>query len=1182
MFKPYDAGMITAFARAQTALPVAMTFDAESRFDGADDGFAPVLVERGFQDAAVFAVLEGSVARIFAQAAVNAMIADGHTYSQESGGCACGQGHGEAMAIKAAMKDLATQIQDMIDSGLVALNVDSLIEAVTDLTGLSVADMSGAVDAVATAFGKAIAPLANEPGDGDLPASTATTGVLEIGGNVTGTRGSASDEDWFAVELEAGQEYVFFMLRSGDNPHEDPLLNFYNGAGELLVSNDDIDIDGDDQGENRNSVIFFTPDESGTYYVGASGWNTTTGDYTLYAERSDERPDFTIEEVAFFLTSQFDNFEAWATNEITYDISALPVGARNLAVNAMELWAEVSGLTFREAGATEVALLTFDDTNAAGGGQQAFASNTANGGVIVSSRIVVSENWDLNSDGSADYGLNSYRYQTYIHEIGHALGLGHAGPYNGLSTFAQPDGSIRSYNVFNQDAWNYSVMSYFDQGEAGTGTPRLVLGLQTADIAAIQSVYGTNTETRSGDSVYGFNSTETGSVLDFETTFDLFGIRPPSLAIFDAGGEDTLDMSGYDSNQIISLVEGSFSSVGENLNTPDPVDALINNLSIALGTVIENAIGGAGDDVFIGNAANNSFTGGGGTNTYSGGAGTDTVNLALARDEYTATVETIDGVDYLVLTSAFDGADRINLTDLEFVSFDGGAQVVSSAELAGRGVTFSEGDDTFTATDSDDVLFALGGNDTVDGAGGNDYLDGGAGADTLLGSAGNDTLVGDTAFVLEGIEGQIYRAYQAVFNRDPDIAGFDIFTGEVQRGALTQLDVVREFTISAEFQATYGELSNREFVELLYTNVLPGNEDQQGRDAFTAALDSGEQTRAEVVLFFTNSAEFINLTRLEGAAFAEIVTLDPIDFQVFRFYQAVFGRAPDEAGFTLFTDALQLGALTPSSVITDFVASAEFQNTYGELDNRAFVETLFTNVLPDNQDTEGQNAFVFALDTEQLTRTEVVLALADSAEFRARTESGAAAYVTALNEAATSDVLEGGAGNDTLLGLDGVDTFRFAGDATGNDVVLDFDIGVDQIDLVGVTGLSTFDDVSAAATQVGADTVIALPDGGSITLRNVVATELSAGDFLFDGAAAAEAPAASVDVARAAPVKALPGAVVSEVAPEIIDLDNDFATEVDALAVRVEANGLIAALSSAVDMDAYADGFLVEAGHDLF
>lgn len=95
-------------------------------------------------------------------------------------------------------------------------------------------------------------------------------------------------------------------------------------------------------------------------------------------------------------------------------------------------------------------------------------------------------------------------------------------------------------------------------------------------------------------------------------------------AIWDGGGNDTLDFSGYVQDQKISLKEGTFSDVG----------GLKGNVSIAYGTTIENAIGGSGNDWLIGNAANNELRGGDGNDVLYGAEGADRLWGGKGKDTF--------------------------------------------------------------------------------------------------------------------------------------------------------------------------------------------------------------------------------------------------------------------------------------------------------------------------------------------------------------------------------------------------------------------------------------------------------------------------------------------------------------------------------------------------------------------
>ncbi|QPF82875.1 VCBS repeat-containing protein [Bradyrhizobium genosp. L] len=98
-----------------------------------------------------------------------------------------------------------------------------------------------------------------------------------------------------------------------------------------------------------------------------------------------------------------------------------------------------------------------------------------------------------------------------------------------------------------------------------------------------------------------------------------------------------------------------------------------------------------------------------------------------------------------------------------------------------------------------------------------------------------------------------------------------------------------------------------------------------------------------------------------------------------------------------------------------------------------------------------------------------------------------------------ADTIGGGAGSDTLTGGAGADTFVFAS-GYGADTILDFKHAEgDKIDVSGVAGIYSLADITAHATQSGANTIIDFGNGDTLTLNGVTKTNLVASDFVFAG-----------------------------------------------------------------------------------
>ncbi len=140
----------------------------------------------------------------------------------------------------------------------------------------------------------------------------------------------------------------------------------------------------------------------------------------------------------------------------------------------------------------------------------------------------------------------------------------------------------------------------------------------------------------------------------------------------------------------------------------------------------------------------------------------------------------------------------------------------------------------------------------------------------------------------------------------------------------------------------------------------------------------------------------------------------------------------------------------------------------------------------------------------------------------------------AINGAAGNDTLIGGDGNDTLTGGAGLDKY-IETVGGGADIVTDFTEGVDTIDLTAFAAFHSLADVLAAATQVGANTVIDL-GGSSITLNNTNMNTLTDADFVFTPVAVGDPP---TDIALSGPATVAEGTAIGTVVGTLSASDPD-------------------------------------------
>ncbi|WP_434698280.1 M10 family metallopeptidase C-terminal domain-containing protein [Pseudomonas sp. D1-1] len=356
---------------------------------------------------------------------------------------------------------------------------------------------------------------------------------------------------------------------------------------------------------------------------------------------------------------------------------------QNSVVSALGAWSSVANIQFTQVGESfsDVGDLRF-------GGYQGMDDGVAAWAYMPGTSPTAGDVWIGPSTNDPAPVKGSYDYLTFVHEIGHALGLKHPFSTSGFNP---------TVLATEFDDVRYTVMSYNDPYLYEPTTPMLL------DIAAIQSLYGANNQWQTGNNTYSWAAGQ--SV--FET-------------IWDAGGNDTIDASNQAAAVRINLNEGAFSKIGQAFLNVNTLSLFNEGLAIAYGAKIENAVGSAYDDTLIGNALGNTLDGRAGKDTMTGGAGNDTYFVDDLEDIISETSTLASEVD--TVRSSVNWSLGTNLENL---TLTGTAAVNATGNALGN------------------VLIGNAGNNVLDGGAGNDVLNGVGGIDTLIGGTGSDTYVVD-------------------------------------------------------------------------------------------------------------------------------------------------------------------------------------------------------------------------------------------------------------------------------------------------------------------------------------------------------------------------------------------------------------------------------------------------------
>ena len=535
----------------------------------------------------------------------------------------------------------------------------------------------------------------------DAAASVDTTYTISVNDSFEGVLADKSDDDWVRVELVEGRNYDIRLHGIGPEAVIDTVLTVYDSDGEEIAANDDIELESD----NLYSMLEFSPDSTGVYYISAGGYpsghrdNSGTYEVTVFDEQ-DDNPETPLavsvgERFQGTLDDKFD--EDWIRVDLvegtTYDITLDGIGAD---------------------ADTDTVLRIYNSE----GEQVGFHDDVDYSAGKVSSRL------SFSPEATAAYYIsvgayrgnptqdNSGRYQVAVYEADASLVL--TGTRDEEYFFhVRLKGSPGDDELDGKGDWDWL--------EGGAGADTLTGG--TGEDTASYQFSDAGVEVRLDD----------GTARGGHAEGDVFA-GSKTVRIAQGGEKASSTLVPEFETLIISRYFGEDDEEAEEIEILD-IEDLFGSAhdDILVGTYGANWLKGYyGNDVLDGKEGNDGLFGGAGADVLIGGAGIDTAYY-LSSDEGVE-VDLQNGIARggYAEGDTFPGRQTIEYTDPSGKTRE--IEVPDIENLYGS----LEHDDILVGAHSSNRLIGYKGDDELDGRGGHDLLEGREGADVLRGGEGND------------------------------------------------------------------------------------------------------------------------------------------------------------------------------------------------------------------------------------------------------------------------------------------------------------------------------------------------------------------------------------------------------------------------------------------------------------